>query len=47
MSNTSGIRPLEFKVLVLPLAVETKTESGIILTASTVEREQAATVHGR
>jgi chaperonin GroES len=46
MSNTSGIRPLEFKVLVLPMAVETKTESGIILTASTVEREQAATVQG-
>lgn len=44
--NNSGIVPLEFKVLILPKAVETTTESGIILAHSSVEREQAATVEG-
>ena len=46
MKNSSGILPLEYKVLVLPKQVETQTKSGIILTATTQEREQAATVEG-
>lgn len=38
--NQSGIRPLEYKVLVLPKEVERKTAGGLLLADSTVEKEE-------
>ena len=38
--NESGIRPLEFKVLVKPKKVEEKTEGGIYIPQDTKEKEQ-------
>lgn len=45
--NPSGIHPTEYKVLVEPKAVETKTKSGIILPDQTVHAEGFAGVEGR
>ena len=38
--NKSGIKPLEFNVLVLPQEVERKTKGGLILADQTVEKEE-------
>lgn len=46
VKNTSGIRPLEFKVVVLPEKVEDKTAGGIYLPEVTKEKEQVACVRG-
>ena len=47
MSNASGITPVFDRILILPLEVEEKTASGIILaTAETSEREQLANTTG-
>lgn len=46
MENTSGILPVEFKVLIKQDVVEKKSEGGIILTETTVERNQIAQVKG-
>lgn len=47
MSNPSGITPVFDRILILPLEVEEKTASGIILaTAETSEREQLANTTG-
>lgn len=40
--NTSGIIPMDLRVLVKPDAAETKTAGGIILPDSTKEREKFA-----
>jgi chaperonin GroES len=44
--NKSKIQPREFKVLILPEAVEEKSQGGIILAATTKEREEMAQVRG-
>ena len=47
MSNPSGITPVFDRILILPLEVEEKTASGIIIsTAETSEREQLANTTG-
>lgn len=46
MENTSKIRPVEYKVLILPETVEEKTAGGIILAATTKEKDQMAQVRG-
>lgn len=40
ISNRSGIRPVEFNVLVMPQEVERKTKGGLILADQTVEKEE-------
>ncbi len=44
--NTSGIEPLDLRVLVLPDPVEDKTAGGIILPDAHKEREKFATQYG-
>ena len=44
--NTSGIQPLDLRVLVLPDPVETKTAGGIFLPDQHKEREKFATMKG-
>jgi chaperonin GroES len=44
--NPSGIRPTEFKVLVLPKQVEEKTAGGILLPDQHKDREQFAQQEG-
>jgi co-chaperonin GroES (HSP10) len=39
-TNTSGIRPLDYKILVLPQEVNRKTKGGLILADQTVEKEE-------
>jgi len=47
MSNPSGITPVFDRILILPLEVEEKTASGIIIaTQETSEREQLANTTG-
>ncbi len=38
-SNKSGIRPLEYKILVAPKEVETKTAGGLYLPETKVEKD--------
>jgi len=45
-SNTSGIRPVEYKILVLPREVEKKTKGGLILADSTVEKNEFGRMEG-
>lgn len=42
LQNTSGMIPVEFKVLVEPVEVEKKTAGGIILPKDTIEKEEIA-----
>lgn len=42
--NTSGIEPLDVRVLVHPDPVEERTKGGIILAATIVEKDKFATV---
>lgn len=42
--NTSGIRPVEFKILVEPHEVKEKTEGGIYMVSAVTEREKMAQV---
>lgn len=44
--NLSGIRPVEFKVLIKPDEVEEKTAGGIIIPDETKDREQHAQMAG-
>jgi chaperonin GroES len=44
--NDSGIRPMEYNVLVKPAEVETKTKGGLILADSTVEKEEFGRMEG-
>jgi len=46
MRNTSGLEPVEYKVVVLQDAVEEKTKGGIYLPQDTQEKEQIAEVNG-
>lgn len=46
MTNTTGINPTEFKVLIAPKPVEEITKGGIILATTTTESEKYATVDG-
>jgi len=39
LTNTSGIKPLEYRILVLPKEVETKTAGGIILPDDKMEKD--------
>ncbi len=44
--NESGLRPVEFKVLIKPDPVETKTGGGIIIPEKHSDRQQMAQVKG-
>ncbi len=46
MKNTSGIKPVECRVLVLPDPVDEKTKGGIILPPRNQEQQQASAVKG-
>lgn len=46
MRNTSGLIPVEYKIVVLLDEVQKKTEGGIYLPDNTHEREQMAQVKG-
>lgn len=46
MTNTSGLRPMEYNVLVLPSEVEAQTAGGIILADETLEKEEFQRVEG-
>jgi co-chaperonin GroES (HSP10) len=45
--NTSGMWPVEYKILILPEEVEEVSKGGIVLTTSTTERDKMAQVKGR
>jgi chaperonin GroES len=47
LQNTSGIKPCDVKVLVLPEPPEERTKGGIIITETIKEREKFAAVRGR
>jgi chaperonin GroES len=44
--NESGLYPVEYKVLVKPVKVETKTAGGLFLPDSAVEKEEFAKAQG-
>lgn len=44
MANQSGITPLLHRVLVKPIEVEKKTASGIVLTSTTVVKDEQAQI---
>ena len=44
--NNSGIRPVEYNVLVRPVDVEQKTKGGIILPESKIEKDAFARTEG-
>lgn len=46
MLNTSGVIPLDLRVVVMPDPAETKTAGGIIIPETVAEREKAAAVKG-
>jgi chaperonin GroES len=46
-ANTSGLVPVEYKILIEPEEVEQKSTGGIILAPTTTEKEKMAQVRGR
>lgn len=46
LANSSGVTPLDLRVVVRPDPVETKTKGGIIIPDEAKEREKYATVKG-
>ena len=46
MQNTSGIYPLEYKVLVKPHQVDEESDGGIVFVDNSVKQEQNAQVNG-
>ena len=44
--NTSGINPVEYKILVKPKEVDRTTKGGLILADTTVEKEEFGRQHG-
>jgi co-chaperonin GroES (HSP10) len=46
LTNTTGINPTEFKVLIAPKPVEEVTKGGIILATQTTDSEKYATIEG-
>jgi chaperonin GroES len=47
LSNSSGIQPTEYKVLIDPKPVEEKSRGGIIIPDMTKESEKYAQIEGR
>jgi len=47
MSNTSGLQPVEYKILIEPEDVEQKSAGGIVLIDKVTEREKMAQVRGK
>ena len=47
MINTSGLSPVEYKILIEPEEVEQKSAGGIVLAIATTEKEKMAQVRGR
>lgn len=45
--NPSGIRPVEFKILIEPEEIEEVSQGGIVLPGKTTEREAMAQVKGK
>lgn len=45
--NTSGIDPVEYKVLIEPESIEETSKGGIVLATVTTERDKMAQVKGR
>lgn len=45
--NTSGLQPVEFKILIEPEEVEQKSTGGIVLVSATTEKEKMAQVRGK
>ena len=46
MINTSGMKPVEYKVLIKPVKVEEKSKGGIIMPDVARDKEKYATVKG-
>lgn len=46
MENTSGIHPVEYKVLIKPKVIEEKTKGGIIMPDEVRDREQYTNSYG-
>lgn len=44
--NTSGMQPVEYKILIAPEAIEEVSAGGIVLAGKTTEREAMAQVKG-
>ncbi len=45
--NTSGLSPVEYKILIEPEEVEQKSAGGIIMAPATTEKEKQAQVRGK
>ncbi len=45
--NTSGLQPVEFKILIEPEEVEQKSVGGIVLVSATTDKEKMAQVRGK
>jgi chaperonin GroES len=45
--NTSGLVPVEYKILIEPEEVELKSAGGIVLATATTEKEKMAQVRGK
>lgn len=45
--NSSGLNPVEYKILIEPEEVEQKSAGGIVLAVSTTEKEKMAQVKGK
>lgn len=45
--NTSGLQPVEYKILIEPQDVEQVSDGGIVLAISTTEKEKMAQVRGK
>lgn len=46
-ANTSGLTPVEFKILIEPEEVEKVSAGGIVMATSTTERDRMAQVKGK
>lgn len=46
-ANTSGLQPVEYKILIEPEEVEQKSAGGIVLAIATTEKEKMAQVRGK
>lgn len=46
-ANTSGLVPVEYKILIEPEEVEETSKGGIVLAVSTTEKEKMAQVRGK
>lgn len=45
--NTSGLQPVEYKILIEPEEIEQKSAGGIVLAIATTERDKMAQVRGK